>query len=196
MIAEADIDAVRRALPELPEERRARFERDQGLSAYDARLLTESRALADFYEAAAASSGQPKSVANWLLRDVLAQLKERDCEIDATQLTPAALAKLIALVEDGRVTAASARPLVAVLIERGGDPEALVREHGLEAVSDTGLLESAADAVIAAHPDVVAQIRGGDARGLNFLMGQLMKRTQGKANPKAVREILARKLAV
>jgi len=131
-----------------------------------------------------------------MLRDVLAELKERDCEIDATQLTPAALAKLVGLVEGGRVTAASARPLVAVLIERGGDPEALVRERGLEAVSDAGLLETAGDEVIAAHPDVVAQIRGGDAKGLNFLMGQLMKRTEGKANPKAVREILARKLAV
>jgi len=193
-IAEADIDAVRRALPEVPEERRARFERDYALSEYDARLLTESRALADFYEAAAKASKEPKSVANWMLRDVLAQLKERDSEIDATQLTPAALAKLIALVEGGRVTAASARPLVAVLIEEGGDPEALVRTRGLEAVSDSGLLESAADAAIAAHPDIVAQIRGGDAKGLNFLMGQVMKRTQGKANPKAVREILARKL--
>jgi len=193
-IAEADIEAVRRALPELPEDRRTRFERDHALSAYDARLLTESRALADFYEAAAKASNEPKLVANWMLRDVLAQLKERGCEIDATQLTPAALAKLIALVEDGRVTAASARPLVAVLIESGGDPEALVRTRGLEAVSDGGLLESAADAAIAAHPDVVAQIRGGDAKGLNFLMGQVMKRTQGKANPKAVREILARKL--
>ena len=196
VIPEAEIDAVRRALPELPEDRRARFESEYALSGYDARLLTESRALADFYEAAATSSGQQKAVANWMLRDVLAQLKERDCEIDATQLTPAALAKLVALVEGGRVTAASARPLVAVLIEHGGDPEALVRERGLEAVSDTGLLESSADEVIAAHPDVVAQIRGGDAKGLNFLMGQLMKRTEGKANPKAVREILARKLAV
>jgi aspartyl-tRNA(Asn)/glutamyl-tRNA(Gln) amidotransferase subunit B len=196
VIAEADIDAVRRALPELPEDRRARFASAYALSEYDARLLTESRVLADFYEAAAIRSGQPKTAANWMLRDVLAQLKERDCEIDATQLTPDALAKLIALVEGGRVTAASARPLVAVLIESGGDPDALVRERGLEAVSDTGLLESAADAVIAAHPDVVAQIRGGDTKGLNFLMGQLMKRTQGKANPKAVREILARKLAV
>jgi aspartyl-tRNA(Asn)/glutamyl-tRNA(Gln) amidotransferase subunit B len=193
-IAEADIEAVRRALPELPEDRRARFERDYALSDYDARLLTESRALADFYEAAAAASREPKSVANWMLRDVLAQLKERDCEIGATQLTPAALAKLIALVEDGRVTAASARPLVAVLIESGGDPDALVRARGLEALSDTGLLESAADAAIAAHPDVVAQIRSGDAKGLNFLIGQVMKRTQGKANPTAVREILARKL--
>jgi aspartyl-tRNA(Asn)/glutamyl-tRNA(Gln) amidotransferase subunit B len=210
-IAETDIDAVRRALPELPEDRRARFERDYALSEYDARLLTESRALADFFEAAAKASAQAaaggaqrgeaersresaKSVANWMLRDVLAQLKERESEIDATQLTPAALAKLIALVEDGRVTAASARPLVGVLVESGGDPEALVRERGLEAVSDTGLLESAADAAIAAHPDIVAQVRGGDAKGLNFLMGLVMKHTQGKANPKAVREILARKL--
>jgi aspartyl-tRNA(Asn)/glutamyl-tRNA(Gln) amidotransferase subunit B len=194
VIPESEIDAVRATLPELPEDRRVRFERDHALSAYDARLLTETRALADFYEAAATASGQPKAIANWMLRDVLATLKERDAEIDATQLTPGALAKLVALVEGGRVTAASARPLVAVLIESGGDPEALVRERGLEAVSDTGLLESAADAVIAAHPDVVAQIRGGDDKGLNFLMGQVMKRTQGKANPKAVREILARKL--
>ncbi len=193
-IADADIEAVRRALPELPDDRRARFESEYALSEYDARLLTESRALADFYEAAATESSAPKVVANWMLRDVLAQLKERECEIDATQLTPIALAKLIALVENGRVTAASARPLVAALIEHGGDPEALVRERGLEAVSDTGMLESAADEAIAAHPDIAAQIRGGDPKGLNFLMGQVMKRTQGKANPKAVREILARKL--
>ena len=194
VIADAEIEAVRASLPELPEDRRARFERDHALSPYDARLLTETRALADFYEAAATASGQPKTIANWMLRDVLAQLKELDCEIDATRLTPDALAKLVALVEADRVTAASARPLVAVLIESGGDPEALVRERGLEAVSDTGLLESAADAAIDAHPDVVAQIRGGDAKGLNFLMGQVMKRTQGRANPKTVREILARKL--
>jgi aspartyl-tRNA(Asn)/glutamyl-tRNA(Gln) amidotransferase subunit B len=194
VIPEAEIEAVRASLPELAEDRRARFERDHALSPYDARLLTETRALADFYEAAATASGQPKSIANWMLRDVLAQLKERDCEIGATRLTPDALAKLVALVEADRVTAASARPLVAVLIESGGDPETLVRERGLEAVSDTGLLESAADAAIDANPDVVAQIRGGDAKGLNFLMGQVMKRTQGKANPKTVREILARKL--
>ena len=183
-----------RARPITVEERRARLEREHALSAYDARLLTESRALADCFEEAARASGRAKAVANWLLRDVLACLKERDLEIDATQLEPAALAKLVALVEAGRVTAASARPLVAVLIDEGGDPEALVRERGLEAVSDAGLLESTADAVIAAHPDVVAQIRGGDAKGLNFLMGQVMKRTQGKADPKAVRAILARKL--
>jgi len=110
------------------------------------------------------------------------------------QLTPAALAKLIGLVEGGRVTAASARPLVAELMERGGDVESLVRERGLEAVSDTGLLESAADAAIEAHAEVAEQVRAGEDKGLNFLMGQVMKRTQGKADPKAVREILTRKL--
>ena len=194
VIADAQIEAVRAALPELPEQRRARFERDYALSAYDARLLNESRALADFFETAAQASGKPKAVANWMLRDVLAYLKESGREIEQVALTPASIAKLVELVEGGRVTAASARPLIAELMEHGGDVEALVRERGLEAVSDTGLLESAADAAIAAHADVAAQVRAGEDKGLNFLMGQVMKRTQGKADPKAVREILTRKL--
>jgi len=194
VIADEQIEAVRAALPELPEDRRARFESEYGLSDYDARLLTASRALADFFEAATQACGKPKAVANWMLRDVLAQLKEREQEIDETALAPAALAKLIEVVDGSRVTAASARPLVAVLMESGGDVETLVRERGLEAVSDTGLLESAADEVIAAHAAVADQVRAGEEKGLNFLMGQVMKRTQGKANPKAVREILARKL--
>jgi aspartyl-tRNA(Asn)/glutamyl-tRNA(Gln) amidotransferase subunit B len=211
VIAEAQIEAVRAALPELPDERRARFAKEYALSEYDARLLTESRALADFFEAACggaqrgeaerSSSGsragdghRAKLVANWMLRDVLAHLKEREQEIDETKLAPGALAQLVQLVDSGRVTAASARPLVAVLMAQGGDAEALVRERGLEAVSDAGLLEAAADEAIAAHAQVAAQVRAGEEKGLNFLMGQVMKRTQGKADPKAVREILARKL--
>ena len=120
---------------------------------------------------------------------------ERAVQI-GTDLVADLSAKLLRekIVEAGRVTAASARPLVAELMERGGDVEALVRERGLEAVSDTGLLESAADAAIEAHAEVAAQVRAGEDKGLNFLMGQVMKRTQGKADPKAVREILTRKL--
>jgi len=198
----AAVEVVARALPELPGAKRSRFEREYGLSAHDAGVLAESRARADFFEAAVrcasesrAAPGAPgRSVANWMLRDVLAELKEGDREIDATRLTPEALAALIGLVEQGRVTAANARPLVADLVERGGDPEALVRERGLEAVSDAGLLERAADEAIAAHPDVAAQVRAGEAKGLNFLMGQVMKRTGGRADPKAVREILSRRL--
>jgi len=198
VIDEAEIEAVRRALPELPEAKRARFESEHGLSAYDARLLAESRAVADFFEAVTAALGggakAAKSAANWVQREVLQALGERGLELDAARLEPGALAKLIAMVDAGRVTAANARPLVAELLERGGDPEALVRERGLEAVSDTGALEATADEVIAAHPEVAAQVRAGEDKGLNFLMGQIMKRTKGKASPAAAREVLLRRL--
>jgi aspartyl-tRNA(Asn)/glutamyl-tRNA(Gln) amidotransferase subunit B len=129
-----------------------------------------------------------------MLRDLLAALKEREIEIEEAAIAPEALAGLIEMVDQGRVTAKSARDLVAELTERGGDPEALVRERGLEAVSDTGLLESVADEVIGANPDVARSYAQGDKKVVNFLMGQVMKKTQGKADPGQVREILARKL--
>ncbi|HSJ96855.1 MAG TPA: Asp-tRNA(Asn)/Glu-tRNA(Gln) amidotransferase subunit GatB [Myxococcota bacterium] len=198
VIEEGEIEAVRRALPELPEARRARFESALGLSAYDARLLADSRTVADFFEAVVGELGggakAAKSAANWVQRDVLQALGERGLELESTRLDARALAKLIGMVEAGRVTAASARPLVAELLERGGDPEVLVRERGLEAVSDTGALEATADEVIAAHPVVVEQVRAGEDKGLNFLMGQIMKRTKGKASPAAAREVLLRRL--
>jgi aspartyl-tRNA(Asn)/glutamyl-tRNA(Gln) amidotransferase subunit B len=190
------LERVKKTLPELPESRRARFEAQYGLSAYDARLLTASRTLADFFESAARAHGNAKSVANWIARDVLAATKERDLEIEATKLTPDALAALVRLVDDGKVTAKSARELLPALVERGGDPLALVRERGLEAVSDTGAIEAAADEVIAANPDNAARYRAGEDKILNFLMGQVMKKTGGKASPAAVREVLARKLKV
>ena len=193
-IDEAEIEAIRRSLPELPEARRARLAREYALSEADARVLCESRALADFYEAAVSAAGNEhaRAVANWVQRDVLAALGPR--EIDATRLAPEALAALIRMVEGGHVTATNARPLVAELLLHGGDPEALVRERGLEAVADTERLERTADEVIAAHPDVVAQIRAGEEKGLNFLMGQVMRRTQGKADPAAARAVLARRI--
>jgi aspartyl-tRNA(Asn)/glutamyl-tRNA(Gln) amidotransferase subunit B len=192
----SEIEAIRAALPELPEAKRARFEAAYGLSEYDARVLAESRELADFFEAAVSAAGaaKAKSVANWVMRDVLAALGAHELAIEQARLEPAALAELVLLVEAGRVTAASARPLVAELVLHGGDPEALVRERGLEAVSDEGLLERTADLVIAAHPDVAAKVRAGEEKGLNFLMGQVMRRTQGKANPAAAREVLVRRL--
>ncbi len=188
------LERARAALPELPEARRRRLAEAYELSAYDARQLTESRALADFFEAAARAHGNPKTVANWVLRDVLQALKERSGEIDATALAPEALVGLVRLVEKGKVTASNARPLVAELMQRGGDPQALVRERGLEAVADTGLLEGAVDEVLAAHPEMLERLRAGEEKILNFLMGQVMRRTRGKANPAAVRDILNRRL--
>ena len=194
VIDPAEIERIRMALPELPDRKRVRFEAEYGLPAYDARLLTADRSLADFFEDAARAHGTPKSVANWILRDVMQQLKERDTDVCATRLSPAALAALVRLVDEGKLTARSARDLVPELIEKGGDPAALVRERGLEAVSDGGALEAAAAEVIAANPDAAGRFRAGEEKILNFLMGQVMKKTGGKASPGAVREILARRL--
>ncbi|MBK7949368.1 MAG: Asp-tRNA(Asn)/Glu-tRNA(Gln) amidotransferase subunit GatB [Deltaproteobacteria bacterium] len=190
----ARIEAVRASLPELPDQMRARFEAALGLSAYEAGVLTTSRSLAEFFESTASACGSPKSAANWIIRDVLRVLKERDLEIEQTALTPAMLAGLIRLVDGGRTTARSAAEIFAILVTEGGDPERLMVERGLEAVSDTGAIDGFADQVIAAHPDVVAQIRGGDDKPLNFLMGQVMKRSQGKAEPGSVRQTLIRKI--
>ena len=193
-IGSEQIERIRAGLPELAEQKRERFELDYGLSAYDAGLLTQSRTLADFFEDAVAGYGQAKPVANWMLRDLLRALGEQEREIDEAAITPEALASLIRLVDEGRTSPQSARGLVAELVERGGDPEALVRERGLAAVSDAYVLEAVVDEVLAASSQDVERYRAGEKKVVNFLMGQVMKRTQGKANPGSVREILLRKL--
>jgi aspartyl-tRNA(Asn)/glutamyl-tRNA(Gln) amidotransferase subunit B len=194
VIPEARIEAIRAALPELPERRRARFEEELGLPADQARVLTASRALADFTEAAARAHGEARTVANWVARDVLAALRETGREIEASALTPDALAALIQLVDSGRITARSARSLVPELLASGGDPEALVRAQGLESVSDEGLLASVVGGAIADNPSAVESFARGDEKALHFLMGQVMRRTQGKADPARVRALLIEKL--
>jgi len=197
VISQQRIEEIRASLPELPEARCARFQREYGLAARDAGLLSESRALAKLFEGAvrATPGGDlAKSIAKWLLRDVVAALKERDATLEDARLTGQALAELVAMVEAGRVTANNAHRLVPELLFEGGDPEALVRERGLAALSDEASLAPLVDEVLAANPEAVASYAGGDKKSLNFLMGQVMKRSQGKADPAKVREILARKL--
>ena len=192
-----EIRAARDALPELPGARCARFQSQYRLPAGDADLLVEAREMADFFETAAAAYGEPsgtKTLANWLVRDVREALADADTSIEACALKPDAFAGLVRLVREGAVTAANARSLVPELVRAGGDPAALVRARGLEAVSDRAVLESAAEAVMAEHPDRVEQIRAGQDKVLNFLMGQMMRRTDGKADPGIAREILQKKI--
>ncbi len=193
-ISAEQIEAVRASLPELADAKRRRFEEQFGLSPYDAGLLTGSRDLSQFFEAAVAAYGPAKPVANWILRDVLQALGEQEQEIGQAKLTPETLAALIRMVDEGRTNAQSARRLVPELVKDGGDPEALVRERRLEVVSDSSVLEAAVDEVLAAHPENVEKFQAGQKQVVNFLMGQVMKRTQGKADPGAVRKILLRKL--
>lgn len=190
----AHIEAVRAEMPELPEEKRARFQSEYALSSYDAGVLTASRRLAEFFEQTTKACDAPKAAANWMTRDLLRELNEREVELQDVAITPAILASLICLVEDGRLTARNAAQLFPDLVSEGGDPEALMLQRGLEAVSDAGAIDGFVEDVIAAHPDVVAQVRGGDDKPLNFLMGQVMKASQGKAEPGQVRKALAERI--
>jgi aspartyl-tRNA(Asn)/glutamyl-tRNA(Gln) amidotransferase subunit B len=197
VLSDAQIEAVRAGLPELADARCARYQREFALSEYDARALTASRALADLFEGAVAQSSpaRAKPIANWLLRDVQRVLNDRELEIERARVTPRALADLVDAVETGQTTLQSARGLLPELVERGGDPIAWIRERGLEAVSDTDVIARAVDEVIREHAADVERVRAGEAKVLNFLIGQVMKRTGGKASPQAVRELFAARIA-
>ncbi len=194
VVAPERIDAIRAAMPELSEHRRARFVDEHGLPETDAAKLVASHPLADFFEAVVAAGAEAKNAANWLTRDVLAWLNEHDREIEEIAATPDQVGTLLGLVDQGRLTAKSGRDLLDEILEKGGDAEALMVERGLEAVSDDGALGAMAEEVLSEHTEAVASYREGDKKSLNFLMGQVMRKTEGKADPGRVREILAQKL--
>lgn len=194
LIGEDEVEAVRAGMPELPDEKRDRFERDHGLARADATTLTASLALAQFFEDTVAIHPQPKAVANWIMRDVLQLLRDKSLDAEDLTLTPQQLGALVSLVDSGRLTVKNGREVFVELAESGGDPEAIMSTRGLEAVQDTGLIEGLVGEVIANNPDSVASYRGGDTKVLNFMMGQVMKATKGKASPAEVKTILEREL--
>jgi aspartyl-tRNA(Asn)/glutamyl-tRNA(Gln) amidotransferase subunit B len=187
-------EALRAALPELPWERRERIAARYGLPPADALLLTGSRELADYYEAAAtALPSSPKAVANWVMGEVLRELKERRAEV-SDALPPVRLAALVALVEDGSLSNSAAKEVLAAIWTSGEEPAAAVERLGLGQVSDLSRIESWIDQVIQDHPDQVSQYRAGRAPLLGFLVGQVMKRSGGRADPKAVQQLLRQAL--
>jgi len=195
-VGAGEIEVLRKGLPEFADEKCRRFQTQYGLSEYDALQLSEDRVLGEFFEAVVENHGTAKTVANWVLRDVLKALGELQLEIADAKLTPEAFAQLLELVDSGKTTAKSAQGLVSELVRDGGNPAALVSERGLEAVSDAGVLSAAVDEVLAEHPENIEKYRAGETKVLNFLMGQVMRRTEGKAEPNAVRELLAERLKV
>jgi len=196
LIPADEVERIRREMPELPDAKLARFVGDFGLGQADARQFTESQELAEYFDRVVARTGaeRAKEVAKWILRDLLQALKQLDLSLEASALTPDKLAALLELVEKGRLTPRNARDLFALLVEHGGDPESLMVERGLEAVSDEGALEVAVQEAIDANPKAAESYRAGDQKSLNFLMGQVMKKTQGKADAGTTRKLLAAKL--
>jgi aspartyl-tRNA(Asn)/glutamyl-tRNA(Gln) amidotransferase subunit B len=181
---------LRANLPELPDARRARYMQSYGLSTYDAELLSVDSSTAEFFEATIAVGADAKKAANWIQND-LARLRS-DHE---GQLTPAHLAELIALVDSGAVNVSAARQVLEAAFNTGKSPRALVDEMGLAQVSDAGALEEAVKAAIEANPAAVADYKAGKATAINFLKGQVMRATRGKANPAVAEDLLRKHLA-
>ncbi len=189
------VEKVQASLPELPHDKRQRYEQELGLPGYDAQVLIEDRDVAEFFEETVRLYPQAKTVSNWVMRSVLGITSESGRELSDLPLTPAHLAALLELLEQGKVTAASAREIFQEMAVSGLQPADIMRERGLEAVSDSGEIEALVREVLDANPSQLEKYRAGDEKLFNFFVGQVMRRSQGKANPKMVRDVLTRLLS-
>ena len=185
------IDEQRATLPELPEAKRERFAREHGLPVYHASTLTLEQPVAAFFELTVRAGAEPKAAADWILETVLTAWNEQG----AFPLTPERLAALVALVKDGTVSKQAAKTVYGELVGSSDTPRAIADRLGLVQVSDAGQLGTWVDEVLAAHPGEVARFKGGEAKLIGFLVGQVMKKSGGKADPKAVQPVLQAKLS-
>jgi aspartyl-tRNA(Asn)/glutamyl-tRNA(Gln) amidotransferase subunit B len=186
---------VRKELPELPAQRRERFKTDFQLPDYDAGVLTTTRELADYFETCLQTFNHPKTVSNWIMGPLLGLLNIENKTIEQSPISAAELAELLKLVQDDVISGKIAKTVFDEMAATGKAAQQIVSEKGLAQVSDTVALENAIDAIIAANPDEVARFKTGNKKLMGFFVGQVMKATQGKANPKLVNEILGKKLS-
>ncbi|QEY32785.1 Asp-tRNA(Asn)/Glu-tRNA(Gln) amidotransferase subunit GatB [Synechococcus sp. RSCCF101] len=184
----------RSELPELPAAKRHRYAEQLGLSAYDARVLTDERPMAAYYEAVVAAGADAKAGANWLMGDIAAHVNAGRLSYDDLPLRPEQLAEMVQLIEAGTISGKIAKEILPELLENGGSPRAIVEERGLAMISDPAALQAIVDELLAAHPAEVEAFRGGKTKLQGFFVGQLMKKTSGKADPKLANQILGKAL--
>ncbi len=194
-IAREKVEAVRKTLPELPRARAKRFVEKLGLPRADAHVLVEDQVLAAFFETAIAEGASAKLAANWLLNDLLGTLNEKKIKIENSPISPKSLAGLIQLIDNSTINGKIAKDVLPLMLSENKTADQIVKEKGLAQVQDTGLIEQIADKVIAANPKSVEDFKAGKKQALGFLVGQVMKESQGKANPKMINEILTKKLS-
>ena len=185
------IEGVRVKLPELPDQKAARFADEFGLSAYDARHLVDHRATADFFEACMEVAGKDAAI-----NDVTAWLNaSEDADLAQSPLTPARAVELVKLLAEDAISSKQAKQVFSAIMDEDKDPSAIVEERGMKQVSDTGAIEAVVDAIIAANPDEVARYKEGNTKVIGFFVGQCMKEMRGQGNPKIINQLLAKKLA-
>jgi aspartyl-tRNA(Asn)/glutamyl-tRNA(Gln) amidotransferase subunit B len=181
-------------LPELPAAKRARYEKTLGLSAYDTRVITDDQEVTQYFEATVTAGADPKQAANWIMGDITAHLKAEKLGIGELLLKPAQLAELVGLIEAGTISSKIAKDLLPELLSTGGSPKALVEKQGLTQISDPAAIEAMIDQVLQAHPQELEQYRAGKTKLQGFFVGQLMKKSGGRVDPKLTNQILMKKL--
>jgi aspartyl-tRNA(Asn)/glutamyl-tRNA(Gln) amidotransferase subunit B len=188
------VDGLAKGLPELPDEKRARFMQAFGLSAYDAGVLVAEKESADYFEAVA-KGRDGKLAANWVNNELFGRLNKEGFDIEHSPMTAAQLGGIVELISSGTISGKIAKDLFEIVWAEGGDPAAIVEKRGMKQVTDTGAIEAAVDAIIAANPDKVAQVQAKPSM-IGWFVGQVMKQSGGKANPQAVNDALKKKLGV
>ena len=193
-IDEAFVEEVRKTLPELPDEKKARFIKEYQLPAYDAEIITSSRRLAEFFEACVRLFPKPKLLSNWIMTEVLRELNREGKEIDETRLTPENFTELLRLLDEGVISSTAAKKVFPEVYATGRSPREIVEEKGLKQESDEAALLEVCKKILEAHPKEVEKYRKGKKNVIGFFVGQVMRETRGKANPKVVNQLLTKLL--
>jgi len=192
VLTPAEVEALKLGLPELPDEKKARFIADYGLSAYDAGVLVSERATAEFYEAVA-KGRDGKSAANWVINELFGRLNKEGKSIELSPLSASQLGTILDLIAEGSISGKIAKDLFDIVWSEGGDPRAVVDARGMKQVTDLSAIETIVDGIIAANPDKVAQAKAKPTL-IGWFVGQVMRASGGKVNPQAVNDLLKRKL--
>ncbi|MGC8739996.1 MAG: Asp-tRNA(Asn)/Glu-tRNA(Gln) amidotransferase subunit GatB [Candidatus Sumerlaeaceae bacterium] len=187
-------EEVRQSLPELQDAKRRRYTQELGLPEYDARVLTASKKTATYYEKAVAAYHNPKAISNWMMTELLRELRDREMDADELLLKPEGLAAIVRMIDEGRISGKIGKQIFQKALETGEAPESIVQREGLIQVSDAGEVERWVDEAIAENPDMATKIQAGNEKPIQALVGQVMKKSRGKANPKIVNDLIRQKL--
>jgi len=189
------IGNIKNTLPELPDAKGERFITEYGIPEYDAGVVTSSKSLANYFEAAVQEFPQPKVVSNWIMAELMRELKKDERDIEECPVTPTHLANMLKMIEDGTISGKIAKTVFEEMYRTGKDAEAIVKEKGLIQVTDEGIIQRYIEDVINENPEQVEAYKHGKEKLFGFFIGKVMKKSKGKANPKLVNEILKKRLS-
>ena len=194
IVTDAYVEELRASLPEMPQAKRARMIEEDGLPAYDAGVITASKALADFYDGVRAHYDDAKKISNWIMVELLAKVNAEGIELDAVKIQPEQMAALLKLVDSGEISGKIAKKVFAEMFATGKNPADIIKEQGLVQISDEGALKEMVSAVVEANPKSVEDYKAGKTKAMGFLVGQIMKQSKGQANPAVINKLLVEKL--